>query len=279
MALAAFLLRGGILALLVLIVPIPTTAGLANSFGPALVGFVFGGPSASFVVFVGALAAAFLAWLVLGGLVGVWLDLALIREATSEVEFAHGGPWRALLVRLLAHLPTAIVIAWGAARLVDQAYQELIRPGDPALPVVLRVVLRVPEVVGLLLAAWSFGEALGGLAVRHLAAGAGVPRSIGRALLALVRPTGLVVFALTNGVVVASLALGGLATMTAYGNARAILQDGVGGMLLPFALLLLSTAWLGSLVVTGLAVAWRSTAWTFEVARRLPDRTIEPPRP
>lgn len=298
MALAAFLLRGGILLLLLLIVPIPTTAGLANSLGPTLVGFVFGGASASFVVLVGALSATLLAWLLLGGLVGAWLDLVLVREVAARNEsagpdraavvegdhvppgpsgrFAHGGVARALLVRLLAHLPTLVVIVWGAARLVDQGYQELIRPGDPTLPVVLRVVLRVPEVVGLLLAAWMAGEALGGLAVRHLAAGASVLRSIGRAAIALVRPTGLLVLVLTNGVIVAFVGLGGLAVAIAYSHARAVLQDGIGGAAGPVALLLLSIAWLGSLAVIGLAAAWRSAAWTFEVERRLPDRTAGP---
>ena len=281
LALGGFLVRGGLLVLLAVILPIPTTAGLANALGPALVGFVFGGPSPAFLVLVGSVVVALLAWLVLGGALGAWLDLELIREALDDEDLVQHrvvgqiqgfprrqpGPWRALLVRLLAHVPTAAVIAWGSARLVDQGYQELIHPGDPTLPVAVRVILRVPDVVGLLVAAWVVGEAVGGLAIRQLAFGRGPWSSLPRAAWSLVRPSGLLVLVVTNAGVATILALAGAAVALAYDRARFVLLDGLGGGDRFLALLLLSAIWIGSFVLVGLGVAWRSTAWTAEVAR------------
>ena len=45
LALAAFLLRGGLLVFVIPIVVIPTPAGLADVVGPLLISFVFGGVS------------------------------------------------------------------------------------------------------------------------------------------------------------------------------------------------------------------------------------------
>ncbi|MBI3747180.1 MAG: hypothetical protein HY264_11785 [Chloroflexi bacterium] len=203
LALAAFLVRGGALLLLAPTVQAPTTAAMANLFGPTLVGFVFGGVSPGFLVLVGSAAAAVVGWLVLGGLAGAAIDLALIREALAFDELGRDdlddlgslgvpdrragsdvddrrpggpGPGRVLVARLVAHLPTAAAVALGAAPLVDAAYQELIHPGDPTLSVPVRVVLRVPWVVVALAGTWLQGEAVGGLAARHLAGGAGLPR-------------------------------------------------------------------------------------------------------
>jgi hypothetical protein len=305
--LAGFLVRGGLLVPLAVIVPIPTVAGLANILGPTLVGFVFGGPSRGFIVLLGAAAGMLIVMLVVGGLVGAWLDLALFREAGAVAApipdgemlvrapgdppgdaqgdvsphpepFSAGTASRIMFVRLLAHLPTVAVLAWGFGRLVDQGYQELIRPGDPTVPVVVRVVLRVPEIVGLLLAAWVVGEVLGGLASRHLAAGAGLPRALARSVVGFLGPTGLGLFVLTDGALFTAIALGAGALAAANGYARAALVDGAQGIAGPVALALLSAAWLGSFALLGLATAWRSVAWTFEVVRRTPGRTIEPPR-
>lgn len=261
--------------------PFPTTAAMANALGPALVGFVFGGPSPAFIVLAVAVVALLVAWLVLGGLAGAWLDLALVGEVADEGlagidRPSGGGAWRALGVRAIAHLPTVAVIAWGATRFVDQAYQELIHPGDPTIPVVVRVILRVPDIVAWLVAAWIAGETIGGLAVRHLAWGASVPRALGRACVSLIRPAALAVLVLTDAVLVAGIAVGFGAIAVAWGAARVALVDGASSLVTALALALLSAAWLVALWLIGLAAAWRSAAWTMEVGRRRP-RTIEPP--
>jgi hypothetical protein len=285
MALAAFLARGGILVVLLPIVTLPTVAGLANAFGPALVGFVFGGPSPTFVLAVASLAVALLVWVVAGGLLGGGLDLALVRDAARDEELEagvaprSGGPGRAFVVRVIAHLPTTAAAALGAVRLVEASYTELIHPGAPSIPVVVRIALRIPEVVALLAATWLVGEALGGLAVRHLAWGASVPSAIGRAIRSLVRPSALATLVVTDGVLAAVVAGSATAAGIAWDHLRVVLMDGGPASEVRLALIVFSLTWAAGLWLISLAVAWRSTAWTFEVGRHRPAGTIEPHGP
>ncbi|MEW5991612.1 MAG: hypothetical protein AB1736_09770 [Chloroflexota bacterium] len=292
MALAAFLIRGGILVVFLPIVALPTVAGLANAFAPALVGFVFGGPSTAFIAAVAAIVLAALAWLAVGGLVGAALDLALVRDAARDddleagVRPGGGGPGRAFAVRLIAHLPTAAALGVGAVHLVEATYTELIHPGDPALPVAARVVLRIPEIVALLAATWLLGEAIGGLAVRHLAWGASVPAAIGRAIRSLVRPSGVATLIVTNAVLMATIAGSAAAAAIAWDHLRIVLMDGGPANEARLAILVFSLTWIAGLWLISLAVAWRSTAWTFEVGRRQAEvvpspaaGTIEPHGP
>jgi hypothetical protein len=282
MALAGFLVRGGILVLLLPIVALPTVAGLANAFAPTLVGFIFGGPSVAFLVTVGSIALAAIAWLVVGGLLGGGLDLALVRGAAADEELdaveppRAGGPGRAFVLRVIGHLPTGAAIALGAVRLVEASYEELIRPGSPSIPVAVRVALRIPEIVALLAATWVVGEALGGLAVRHLAWGASVPAAIGRAVRSLIRPAALATLVLTNGALAAVIAGSATAAGIAWDHLRVVLLDGATGNEVRLALVVFSLTWMAGLWLISITVAWRSTAWTFEVARHLPARTIEP---
>lgn len=284
-ALAAFLVRGGLLVVLLPIVQLPTVAGLANAFGPALVSFVFGGPSVPFLVVVATVGIATLAWVMAGGLLGGLLDLALVRAAAEEAELddrsrpRSGSAGRAFAVRIVAHVPTAAVLGWGAVRLVDAAYQELIRPGDPALPVAVRVALRIPEIVAGLAAAWALGEALAGLAVRHLAWGASLVLALARAVRSLLRPSGIVTFVVTNGVLAIVIFVMATAVGATWNHLRVVLLDGGTGTDVRLALLLFSLTWIAGLWLLSLAVAWRAAAWTFEVARHLPVRTAQPAAP
>ena len=247
-------------------------------------GFIFGGPSPSFLVLVGSVVLALVAWLVIGGVLGTWLELALVRAVASDEDVAAdeasapiaagdglpngGGPWRALLLRLVAHLPTDVALTWGAARLVDEAYVELIRPGDPSIPVAIRVFLRLPEVIGLILIAWIAGEAVGGAATRHVARGTGLGRAGVGAILSVVRPGGLVVLLATTTAVGVALLVGLAAVSIAFEHARVVLVDGGTGLEAWLALGLLSVSWAAWLTLMGAAAAWRSAAWTLEVGRR-----------
>ena len=69
LALASFLLRGGIVVLVAPIVVIPSAVGFANVIAPLLTSFVFGGLSVALVLAVLAAAGVGLAWVVIGGLV------------------------------------------------------------------------------------------------------------------------------------------------------------------------------------------------------------------
>jgi hypothetical protein len=275
LALAGFMVRGGLIVLLIPLVDAPTTAALANLFGPTLVGFLFGGVSPSFLVLVGSVIGGLAAWLIIGGLAGAALDLELIRGAADAEDLDPiptpngAGPGIALVARWLAHLPTVAVLLWGASPLVDAVYQELIHPGDPTLPVPVRVILRVPAVVIGLAAAWALGEAVGGLAVRHLAWGSSLPRALVRAVLALVRPSGLAVLMVTDGLVLGACLLAGIVLGVAFDQVRIIVREGLPPWILAVGIAFLSIAWLGALWLLGIATAWRSAAWTFEFGRRL----------
>lgn len=284
MSLASFLVRGGLLLLLLLppLIPLPTTAALANALGPTLVGFVFGGPSVSFLLLVGTVAGAILAWFVGSGFVGAVLDRALIREVAEEDEFegrsvaTDVGTRRAVAVRWLAHVPTAAALAWGAAALVDASYTELIQPGDPTIPVAVRVILRVPINVGLVVAAWALGEAVGGLAVRRVVWGVGIRRALLDGIAGLLRPSGLAVFLVTNLGLVVAVGAGSYAIGLAFDQARILILDDASTLAQALAVGLLSATWICTIVLVAIAAGWRATAWTFEVARRQPDRTIGP---
>ncbi len=279
-SLAAFLIRGGLLVLVLPMVHLPSPAGIATAIGPTLVGFVFGGVSPSFLVLVGIIAVSLVAWAVIGGLAGAAIDLALVRDAAAEDDLEDreapvaGGPWRAFAVRWLAHIPTLAVVAWAAATLVGATYAELISPGDPGMPFVLRVVLRAPLAVALVVVAWAFGEVVGGIAVRRLGWGAGVRRALLGSVTGLLRPAGVVVFVLTSSVLVAAIVGGGLAIAATFERVRIVLVDGGGPLETGLALILLSAAWIGAAILVSVAAAWRAIAWTFEEGRRRAPRTI-----
>jgi hypothetical protein len=285
LALAGFLARGGLLLLAIPLIPVPTTAGLANAVGPTLVGFVFGGVSPGFLVLVVGIAIALAAWILLGGLAGAATDLALVRAAAADEELdgsppaTRGGTWGVLALRLLAHVPTILVLAWAASPIVAAGYDELIHPGDPAIPVPVRVILRVPDLVLVLVVAWIAGEAAGGLAVREHAWGRSFGSSFIRGWGGILQPIGWPILLLTHVALVAALAIGGAGVWVAFDEVRISLLDRAPTSAAVAGLVLLSLAWIGALVLVAVAAAWRSVAWTFELARRSAPRTIEPPRP
>lgn len=280
MSLAAFLIRGGLVVLLLPMVPLPSPAAIATALGPTLVGFVFGGVSPSFLLLVGIVVAILVAWAVVAGFAGAAIDLALLRDAAADDDLEDreapvaGGPWRAFALRWLAHVPTLAVVAWAAATLVDATYAELISPGDPGLPLVLRVVLRAPLAVALVVAAWTLGEVAGGIAVRRLGWGAGVRRALLTSITGLLRPAGVLVFLVTSAALVAALGGGGLAIAATFDRARIVLVDGGSSLDVAVALSLLSAAWIGTAILVSVAAAWRAVAWTYEEGRRREPRTI-----
>jgi hypothetical protein len=282
-ALGAFLVRGGILLAILPIVVLPTPVGIANAIGPALVGFVFGGPSPAFVQLVATVVLVALGWLVGSTALGAWLDLALAAEVASdeEVRLDPGrqrvAPARALVVRLAAHVPTAIVLAWSSVLIVAATYQELTSPGDAALPIPLRVVLRVPAPVALLAVAWLVGEAVGGAGLRRLARGGSIGRSLVEGVVAVARPSGLATLVLTTLVVAASLVPLVVVAAVAWEKARLLLLEGADAGAVVLGVTLFLATWLAGLVVAAVGVAFRQAAWTLEVAHRPARGTMEPP--
>jgi hypothetical protein len=268
MALAAFLVRGGLVIVLLPLVSLPSAASVATALAPPIEALVLGRHSLEGVL-LGTLATA-VAFGVLGaaGLAGAWLDLELQRGAAEDDELRVGSrpaaasAWLAFAVRLAAHLPTVLALGYATVRIAVATYEDLLSPGDPAVPVPFRVVARVPEAIVLVVVTWLVGEALGGLAVRRTAAGQAVIPAFGGALRDLLQRRGLATFLTTNGILLIVIGLLVAVVGRASDHLRGYLLDRVDATYVTAALLLLVAAWALGLAALGAALAWRATAWT-----------------
>ncbi|MEX1169451.1 MAG: hypothetical protein WEE50_04840 [Chloroflexota bacterium] len=294
LALATFLLRGGILLVVLPIVVLPSPVGLGNLLAPTLVAVVFGGPSVEVAAIVTVSALAIVTWIVVGGLVAATLEVDAARtvagdEAVSgrSIGISGDGPaasdrmvaaW-VLAARLLAHGPTGIGFIWGSIRLVDIAYRELTSPADVTAPIVLRVLAGAPEVTAVLLLAWTFGEIVGGLAARRIALdGSRVTTALRDALRATVRhPVGV---AAAFVVPLAGLALvvlpSTLAATVAWSAVRVAMRSPADLVVGTLAVVLFVSLWIVGLLLIAVTAAWRAAVWS--VAHRdLWPRPAQPP--
>lgn len=270
--LAGFLARGGIVPFLLPIVALPSVIGVTTFVGPNAV--TGAGLSPRFIVLATATASAVAAWLILGTTVGSLADLALVRDAArADGEPARGGSIaRLVCIRFAVLLPLGLVVAWGAVRLVEAGYRELVLPGDLARPFFLRVLAAAPDVVVLLIVAWLGAELVGAVAVRlAIVDDRSIIGALGGALRSIVRrPLG------SLGVLLATIA-GSLIVVGPGLVTASIAWDGVRGALLgdgsaPAALLAVGifvATWTAGLVLAGAAAAWRSAAWSSVVLRDL----------
>jgi hypothetical protein len=278
-ALAGFLARGGIFALLLPIVVLPTPSGIADVIAPALTSFAFGLVSPSFIVLVAIGAAFVAAWVLVGGVAGAWADVELVREAAEDEE--PGGAivvptrhlvLRALAVRLLASVPLGFALAFGAAEIVNAAYAELTTPFEVVTPLFVRVLGDVPGSIALVVAAWTLCEAAGGLAVRHvLLGGKAIVPALRDGWLDLVRRplSSIGTLVVTDVAVVAAVVASGVAAGAAWSWARFEMLDreAAAGAV---AVVVLVAVWMGGLVLVSAVVAWRGVAWTAEAIRLQP---------
>lgn len=274
LALAAFLLRGGFLIALLPIISLPTTADVTNALAPTIEDLIYGSPSLEAVV-AGTLVTSG-AFLTLYGLVfaGSWLDLALLRETTSDPELelgwspANQSATLALAIRLVAHLPTVVAIGYAVIRVIGVLYVELTAPGDTTTPLALRVLAQAPDALFALGVTWLVGEAVGGLTTRRVAAGEPVAGAFGRSIRQVASPRGLATLAATTAALAALLVPYLLTVATAWGNVRVALSDDVGSLLTLTALVLMVSTWVLGLVLLAALLCWRATAWTVQVAPR-----------
>lgn len=289
MALAAFLVRGGIVLVVAPIVVIPSAVGMANVVAPFVTSIVFGGPSTASLVVVAVAATAVAGWLVGGGLLAAAMEGEGIRVVAADEDVAglgdgtgapppmtppqavlsprreQGVARRILAVRLVALGPTFLALAWGATRLTAVAYRELTVPSETVTPVVLRVLLGAPEIVGIVLVAWLIGEAVGALATRRVVLLAdGVRPALTGAARAVVRAPlpALIVELVPLAALALVLAPSALAAAAAWTALRAALATGAG----PLAVVVLVAAvvglWVGGLALGAVVSAWRAAAWT-----------------
>lgn len=271
MALAAFLVRGGILIVLVPILALPTPAGLITDLSPGFQALLLGTPSLAGAVLGAAVIAAVLLVLVAAGWAGASLDSALVREAAAsdELDLAWTpgavSAWRAFGLRLVAHLPTVLALGYAAIRVVTVSFEQFTAPDDPGVPIVDRVVGRVPDAIVLLLAAWLAGEVVGGLAARRAAAGMTDVAALLGSVRQLLAPRGLATLAVTTGLLLATGLPFALAAGRAWEHVRSYLLFGADPVQLTAAVVVLVATWVLGLTIVGAALAWRATAWTVEV--------------
>jgi hypothetical protein len=274
LALAAFLVRGGILIAVLPLLSLPTTAEVTNAFAPTIEGLIYGRPSLETVLSWTVLISGL--FLVLYGLVfaGSWLDLALLRETTSDPELelgwspANRSATLALAIRLVAHLPTVVALAYALIRVIGVLYLELTAPGDSTTPLAIRVLAQAPDAALAVGVTWLVGEAVGGLATRRAAAGEPVAAAFGRSVRQVLSVRGLATLAATTAALIALLVPYLLAVATAWDNVRVGLFDGVGAVLTLTAVVLMVSTWVLGLATLGALLCWRATAWTVQVAPR-----------
>ncbi|HLX34249.1 MAG TPA: hypothetical protein VKR30_03290 [Candidatus Limnocylindrales bacterium] len=282
LSLAAFLIRGGILVILLPIVVPPTVAGLMSSLAPTIVGAVLiGGPNTPVGIVAFALALVGLAFVAIAGTLGAWFEGALVDSTLADaalddpdaVEDPGPSPRGLGTARLLPHVASAVVFVVAAKQIFDVAYTEATDPIAPSTPFLVRVLDQVPGQVLALVAVWLLAEAIGGLALREhlLEDGAGFERpltAIGRAIRDLLRPRSILTLLVTDlGLLVIAIP-GWLAAGRAWVELQALFADGSSFADLLTSELLFVAMLLGWLVLLGIGLAWRSVAATLLVADR-----------
>ena len=277
LALATFLLRGGLLLVIAPIVVIPSPIGLANMIGPAITSFVFGGVSTWLLVLIVGAALVGLVWLVGGGLMAAAAEAEAVGLVASDEDVA-GSPRsvvpddrdlapRILAARLLAHVPTAGALAWGLATIVSVTYRELTVPSDVTTPIGLRVIGGAPEAIGVIAATWILGQIVGALAARRLVlAGDGVAAAlVGAGLRSVRHPLRVITFeAVPLLALVVALVPSFAAAATALDVVRASLRGEAGPIPTLASVALLVLIWLGGLTLAAVVSAWRAAVWTVD---------------
>lgn len=281
LALAGFLVRGGILLFLLAIVTLPSPLALSNVLGPIITPLYLGHlDPAILAVVVGVIAAA-VAWILGGSWFAAAMEVSLIsdaRLAASDEGVAtrplpSTGRWlsaRAAAAHLVALIPMGVVLGIGSIQIFGVAYAELLNPSNNG-PVVLRVIGGASGQVAAIVVTLALGEIVGGLAVRRVVLGGEpVVGAVLRSAVDLVRrPAGaLLAPLLMIAVLVVDLGAVLAVVMLVWTEVRNRLVRPVDDPLTTaLALATLGAAWCLALLVTGLIDAWRSAAMTFEVER------------
>ena len=176
-ALAGFLVRGGLVVFLLPIVALPSPVGLSDRLAPTLSSLVLGGATVQLAILFGAICALTVALVLLLAWFAAATEAALIRYAPAWDELdparpiatrRRGESGRILTARLIAHVPFALALGWGGIRVVDATYRELSRPVDVTTPIALRVLGSVPEVIVVVIVTWVIGQIVGAVASRRV---------------------------------------------------------------------------------------------------------------
>jgi hypothetical protein len=288
LALAAFLIRGGILVILLPIVVLPTTVGLGTAFGPTLLSVAFGSIPIEVIVVAASVGVGALIWLVAGGWLaagleaaGAWIvagDEEVATAATSQTTSGarmprpDGGVASGILVaRLVAAVPLGVALALGSIRLVFVTYRELTAPLDVATPIAIRVLRGSPEVVVAVVVTWMLAEIVGALAARRIAlADASIGDGLTHAVRVLIHEpvSSLARFWLPSLVLVVVLVPSALAAATAWEAVGTVLNEAAEPLPLLLTVVAFVGLWIVGLVLVGVVCGWRAAVWTVAEAAR-----------
>jgi hypothetical protein len=293
-ALAGFLLRGGILVLLLPSVVLPSVIGVAGATGVDAFG-IDGHPTLWLFEMVAVASAAAALYLVLAFVVGSLIEVWLVGSAVAQEGRGASRP-RALpelgllldlaAIRAICAAPVAAVMVWAGSRIYTAAYIELTTPSNLVTPLAVRVVESAADAVLVVGLAWLASEVVGAIAVRRLILlGTGVRHSIGGALAQLIRRPvshlATIVVSYGTSLVVTGLAIAATATAFDWCRVAARNQE-------PLAITIVNTtrdfrpvvfilaaaalcgAWVAALAISGMASAWRSAALTGETVNAVP---------
>jgi hypothetical protein len=303
-ALAGFLVRGGILVLALPAAILPSVIGLAGATGVDAFG-IDGRPTAWLfeivaVGVVGVVVSLALASFI-GSLIDVWLIEAAIDGAGTPVREGRPLPRTGLLIDMISVrgfclLPLAGAIAWAGSRIYSAAYAELTTPTNLVTPLPVRVIESAADAIVVVVLAWLVTETIAAIAVRRMVlADHGVVRSIGGAIAQVLRrplSTAGTVLA-TTGATLLATALAVAATSTAFDWCRIAARNeepiaitlGMGPLsttrdfrpvVFVLTALVLAVAWVAAAALSGAASAWRSAAWTGEVLTSISNDRIDP---
>ena len=279
-ALAGFLVRGGIVVFLLPIVALPSPVGVSDRIAPTLSTLILGGATVPLAVLFGSICALAAAVLLLFAWFAAATEAALIHDAPAWDELdparpaaprRRGESGRILTARLVAHLPFAVALVWGGIRIVDAAYRELSRPVDVTTPIALRVLGSVPEVVAAVVLTWAFGQILGAMAARRVVLrGAGWAGSLRGALAEWIRrPLQVIVLYVVPALaLLAVLVPTAAATSSTWDRARIAIGEPVGAVEGILTVCAFVGLWLGGLVLVSMVCAWRAAAWTLDAEQR-----------
>lgn len=277
MALAAFLIRGGWLLIVAPIVVLPTAVGLANVVAPLLEDVAFGRRTGELIALIALVLAWTLAWLLGGGVVAAAAEVEQVHRLAVDLPATHvsqspptdtwGTAWRVAVLRLVAHLPFAIALLWGATRLATVGYAELTVPSDVTVPAAWRIAAGAPDAILGIVLTWLFGETVGALGARRIAlAGDGIRAAlrsaIGRFFREPARMSALIV--VSTVMLVAVLALSGFAAAASLDALRSGFASGAATAGTTALLVVFVGLFAGGLVLIGLACAWRTAIWTVD---------------
>lgn len=271
--LAGFLARGGIVLFAVPIVALPSVVGFTTFIGPNSI--TAAGIGSRLVTLIALTTTTLLIWIVLATAIGAAADRVLIR-ATLVALPAPGrsleAPDRDLptlfVIRLVSLVPFALGIAVGGARLGQVGYQELVLPSDSTAPLVFRVLLGAPEVVGLLAVAWLVSELIGAIAVRlamrdDRSALRSLVGSLGWAARHPLRSIGTLVTTVLVSVVIVGPLIG--LSIAAWAWVRDLLLAEIRPATVLVGAVVFVAVWLVGLLVAGVVATWRSAAWSLAV--------------